>query len=313
MLYLNTKYQAMDNLGIKNIYTIGEIVYDIMFKNGQPVAAKPGGSMLNSSISLGRSGLPVSFTGTCGNDEVGRLVSGFLAENGVNTGFLFLEDSQTIIALAFLDEKNNATYSFYRGERPPAQPPLPEPGANDVVLFGSFYSLTEPTRNFTLSLRNAARDSGALIIYDPNFRQSHIGEVGRLRPLIEDHILHAGIVRGSDEDFENIFGTTSAESTWDLSCFRNCSALVYTRSADGVDLCTRGFSRHYPVPGIKPVSTIGAGDSFNAGMIVALYENNICSRDIARCTPGQWDMIIEKGISFSTLVCMSYDNYIPAT
>jgi fructokinase len=303
----------MQTTGINNIYTIGEIVFDIMFKSGQPVAAKPGGSMLNSSISLGRSGLPVGFTGTCGNDDVGRLVAGFLAENGVNTEFLFLENSQTIIALAFLDEQNNATYSFYRGESPPSQPPLPGPGANDVVLFGSFYSITQPTRNYALKLRDAAFGSGSLIIYDPNFRQSHLGAIQRLRPLIEEHILHAGIVRGSDEDFENIFGTSSAESTWELPCFSNCSALVYTRSSNGVDLCTRSFTRHYPVPRIKPVSTIGAGDSFNAGMIVAMYENNISGRDIARCTPRQWDEIIEKGISFSTLVCMSYDNYIPAS
>ena len=299
--------------GINKIYTIGEIVFDIMFKNGQPVAAKPGGSMLNSSISLGRSGLPVSFTGTCGKDSIGDLVAGFLRENGVDTSFLFRGDSQTIIAMAFLDDENNASYSFYKGEGPPSRPPLPGPGSRDVLLFGSFYSISALTRDFVFALRNDAFRNRALIIYDPNFRESHLGELDRVRPFIEENIFHAGIVRGSDEDFETIFGTKTAAETWELPCFRNCRALVYTRSSKGVDLCTPDIARHYPVPEINPVSTIGAGDSFNAGIIAAMHQNKISSLNIGKCDPQQWDAIIEKGISFSTRVCMSYDNYIPAS
>jgi fructokinase len=73
----------------------------------------------------------------------------------------------------------------------------------------------------------------------------------------------------------------------------------------------KNFSKHYPVPSIKPVSTIGAGDSFNAGIITAMYENNISSINIKDCSQDQWDTIIEKGINFASAVCMSYDNYIP--
>lgn len=302
----------MSNNRINHIYTIGEVVYDIMFKNGQPVAAKPGGSMLNSAISLGRSGMPVSFTGSCGNDKIGELVSEFLRENKVDTSFLHHGDSQSIIALAFLDDNNNATYSFYKGDKPPPPPPLPSPGSRDIVLFGSLYSISHPTRDTVLKLRKKASVQGTLIIYDPNFRDSHRNEIERVRPFIEDNISHANIVRGSDEDFEIIFGTKTAGSTWDLPCFRNCNALVYTRSSKGVDLCTPGVKKHFPVPSINPLSTIGAGDSFNAGIITSMFENEINSINIDKCTGQQWENIIERGIEFSTLVCMSYDNYIPS-
>jgi fructokinase len=295
----------------RQAFTIGEVVFDIIFKNGQPVAAKPGGSMLNTAVSLGRSGLQVSFTGTCGNDRAGDLISGFLHENNVNTSYLFREDSQTIIALAFLDEKNNATYSFYKGTKPPIQPPLPSPLAGDILLYGSFYSLIHPTRDFVLTLRGIALDQGALVIYDPNFRESHLRDLDTVRPFIEDNILHSDIVRGSDEDFELIFGTGTSESTWELPCFRNCSALVYTRSAKGVELITGKVKKHYPVPIIQPLSTIGAGDSFNAGIISSLIEYAVSRQNIHECSLQQWDSIIERGIDFSTRVCMSYDNYIP--
>ncbi len=295
----------------KRIFTIGEVVYDIMFKQGQPVAAKPGGAMLNSAISLGRSGLPVSFTGTCGNDKTGELISAFLNENHVDTSFLHHEASQSIIALAFLDENNNASYSFYRGLNPPELPMLPSTGPLDILLFGSFYSISPPTMKAVLSLRKSAAEKGTLLFYDPNFRSSHLGELEKVKPFIRDHIGHSHIVRGSDEDFGIIFGTKTAESTWELPCFKNCSALIYTRSSYGVDLCTPRFCNHYPVPGITPLSTIGAGDSFNAGVIAAIFENNIGSMNIASCTPEQWEIIIAKGTRFATDVCMSYDNYIP--
>ena len=297
---------------INRVFTLGEVVFDIIFKKWKPVASSPGGSMLNSSISLARSGLPVSFTGMCGNDQVGRLIAGFLRENKVDTSFLHHENSRSIIALAFLDDNNNATYSFYSGQNPTEPPSLPSPGQEDVLLFGSFYSISRPTRDFALNLRNTACDKGALVIYDPNFRDSHLPELAEVKPWIEDNISNAGIVRGSNEDFEIIFGTRTAEETWKLSCFRKCKALIYTRSSDGVDLYCENFAEHYPVPSIKPLSTIGAGDSFNAGIIAAMYENNISSKNINDCRQEHWDIIIKKGMDFASDVCMSYDNYIPS-
>jgi fructokinase len=295
----------------RKIFTIGEVVYDIIFKNDHPVAAKPGGSMLNSAVSLGRRGLPVSFTGTCGRDKVGEMISAFLQENKVDTSFLYHEDSQSIIALAFLDSSNNASYAFYKGNEPPEHPPLPSPGSGDILLFGSFYSISYPTREIASKLRDTASGQGAVVVYDPNFRVSHLNELARVMDYIKDNISRSDIVRGSDQDFEVIFGTKTAASTWELPCFRNCSALVYTRSSRGVELLTHDFTRHYPVPAIEPLSTIGAGDSFNAGMIASIYENDISKADIHGCSEQLWDKIIGKGIEFSTLVCMSYDNYIP--
>ena len=70
---------------MRKIYGIGETVLDIIFKNGQPQAAKAGGSVLNSVISMGRIGLPVSFISEYGRDDVGNLIDTFLKDNGVNT------------------------------------------------------------------------------------------------------------------------------------------------------------------------------------------------------------------------------------
>jgi fructokinase len=94
---------------MRKIYGIGETVFDIIFKDGSPQAGKAGGSMLNSVVSMGRAGLPVSFISEFAVDKVGDLIAKFLVENGVDTSFVNrYSDGNTTLALAFLDENNDA-------------------------------------------------------------------------------------------------------------------------------------------------------------------------------------------------------------
>ena len=47
---------------MRKIIGIGETILDIIFKNGQPTKALPGGSVFNTMVSLGRLGIPVHLT-----------------------------------------------------------------------------------------------------------------------------------------------------------------------------------------------------------------------------------------------------------
>ena len=69
---------------MRTVTAMGETIMDILFRNGQPVAAVPGGSSFNSIISLGRSGLSCRFIGYTGHDRVGLDTQAFLQENGVS-------------------------------------------------------------------------------------------------------------------------------------------------------------------------------------------------------------------------------------
>ena len=67
---------------------------------------------------------------------------------------------------------------------------------------------------------------------------------------------------------------------------------------------------HFDSPSIRPVSTIGAGDNFNAGILYGLLKNNVRHRDLATLPKETWANIIRCGIDLATEVCRSYDNYI---
>ncbi len=291
------------------IFCIGETVLDIIFRDNQPIAARPGGSMLNSAVSLGRAGMPVYFISDYAQDHAGDLVHGFLMQNGVSTQYVSrYSDGKTALALAFLDDRQIADYSFYRifpGDRLNLPIPAVQPG--DIVLFGSYYALTVSIRaKLTGFIRNA-KENGAFIIYDPNFRSAHLSELNTLKPLIMENISLASLVRGSDEDFTNIFGISDVQDAFEYINKAGCPFLIYTKNSEGVEVATQTYNRSYAVPRIKPVSTIGAGDAFNAGIIYAAVSGTPGSAN----PPGWlWDHLVETGVLFSEDVCQSLDNYI---
>ncbi|MEI6681977.1 MAG: carbohydrate kinase [Bacteroidota bacterium] len=290
------------------VFCIGETVLDIIFSENQPVAAKPGGSMLNSSVSLGRAGVRVDFISALGNDHAGDLVMDFLAENHVSTGgILRYHDWNTSLALAFLDKQRNAEYTFYKefpGDERWFSPPATAQG--DIILFGSFFALTERIREPILSFIRQARRSGAFIIYDPNFRRSHLAGLEKTRPMIIENIAVADLVRGSDEDFQHIFSANTALEAYRHLAEAGCPSLVYTKNKAGVEWISPLGHHVAAVPQIDPVSTIGAGDAFNAGIIHALLQE--------KGNPSSFnpDHILRTAIKFSENVCMSMDNYISA-
>ncbi|MGA3014197.1 MAG: PfkB family carbohydrate kinase [Bacteroidales bacterium] len=294
------------------VYCIGETVLDIIFRNDIPVTAKPGGSMLNSAISLGRCGIRVEFVSHISDDLPGEMIIRFLHENQVGTKFINRNSGgKTTIALAFLNENAEAGYSFYPGHpKKMLVSRLPEPVKNDIVLFGSFFSLNEGIRDKLKGLLFVAIRNGAMILYDPNFRRPHLNELSKVIPGILENIAFADIIRGSNEDFLHIFAIPEAVETYSRIRTRDQQVLIYTRSNDNVSIMTCNQTISIPVPKIIPVSTIGAGDSFNAGLIHAFIKHDICKEKVPLLTIDEWNMIAKNAIMFSQNVCMSFDNYI---
>ena len=161
---------------MRKVFGFGETVLDIIFKDGQPRAAKPGGSVLNAFVSLGRLGWNPCFVSEYGQDDVGLLIDDYLVENGVNTKYINrFNDGQSALAMAFLDDDNNANYTFYKNFPKKRLQELPEDiGADDIILFGSIYASSKEVRKSVVRFLDMGLERGAIIIYDPNFRRAHL-------------------------------------------------------------------------------------------------------------------------------------------
>jgi fructokinase len=294
------------------VYCIGETVLDIIFSNDQPVAAKPGGSMLNTAVSLGRAGIRVEFISEIAADQPGEKIIRFLQENRVGTSYINrYTDGKTTLALAFLNGQADAGYSFYSDlpkERLTGK--LPFPTRDDIILFGSFFSLADGIHEKLTAILSAARQNNALILYDPNFRRPHLAELPRVMSRIVENISYANIIRGSAEDFLHIFAVREPRDAYARILTRDNQMLIYTRSNKAVSILTGKHAISVAVPKIEPVSTIGAGDSFNAGLIYGFITMGITCEKIPILSAADWEWIAGNAIRFSQNVCMSLDNYI---
>ncbi|WP_185969070.1 carbohydrate kinase [Carboxylicivirga sp. M1479] len=296
---------------MRRIFGIGETVLDIIFKDYQPIASKAGGSALNTMVSLARVDIPVNFITEIGRDKVGDNIMQFLKDNGLNTQYVCrFSEGKSAIALAYLNDNNDAEYEFFKNY--PQQRlvgDIPEFTPHDIVIFGSYFGLNPAIRPRLMDYLKKAKDAGTLIIYDPNFRSHHLKNREKLIPVIEENFALADIVRGSDEDFKNIYGLDDPTAVY-AQVAAHCNNLIITAGAQGVYTYSSAYHHHFKVPIIDTVSTIGAGDNFNAGIIKALLDFKIEKNEDLVLTSSDWLHIATYGIEFSTEVCMRIDNYI---
>lgn len=297
---------------MRRVIGIGETILDILFRNNQPTAAVPGGSVFNGLVSLGRAGVNVCFISEVGGDHVGDIILDFMKDNGVNTDCVMVyPERKSPVSLAFLNEKNDAEYSFYK-DYPNLRldVDMPEITNEDIVMFGSFYAITPQLRDKVKELLDKAHQVGAIIYYDVNFRSTHAHEAIKLMPTILENFEYADIVRGSVEDFGYMFGMTDADKIYQHKVGFYCPRFICTNGGEGLSLHTKTLRKDYPVQPLKTVSTIGAGDNFNAGLIFGILKNRIRKSDLDELTETDWDKIIASGMAFSAEVCTSLDNYI---
>ena len=297
---------------MRRVIGIGETILDILFKDNQPKVAVPGGSVFNGIISLGRAGANVTFISEVGGDKVGNIILDFMKENGVGTdNVVVYPDRRSPVSLAFLNEKNDAEYIFYK-DYPNLRldVEMPEITGDDIIMFGSFYAITPQLRDKVKELLDKARKVGAIIYYDVNFRKTHAHEAIKLMPTILENFEYADIVRGSNEDFGYMFGMTDPDKVYQHKVSFYCPRFICTNGGEGLCLRTATLKKDYPVEPLQTVSTIGAGDNFNAGLVFGLLKNRIRKADLDELTEADWDKIIASGMSFSKEVCTSLDNYI---
>ena len=299
---------------MRKVIGIGETVLDIIFRDGQPISAIPGGSAYNAIVSLGRSGVKASMISETGNDRVGKMITHFLEENGVDASYIHVyPTSKSPISLAFLNERNDAEYIFYK-DHPHDRLDfvLPEIQPDDIVMFGSYYAVNPVIRQQVQGFLEYAHNQGAILYYDVNFRASHQNEVMKLNANILENLEYADIVRGSQEDFEVMFNKHDAETVYKAQIDFYCKNFIYSQGCNPIEVRGAGkFARQYPVKPMETVSTIGAGDNFNAGFVYGLIKNGI-TREMLETglTQEQWDALIGEASAFSANVCGSIHNSI---
>ncbi len=299
---------------MRKVIGIGETVLDIIFRDEQPISAVPGGSTFNAIVSLGRAGVPTAMISETGNDRIGRNIISYLEQNGCDASHVHVyPESKSPLSLAFLNERNDAEYIFYK-DHPNDRIEFFNADINpdDIVVFGSFFAINPVIRPQVFAFLDYARQHGAILYYDVNFRASHKNDVIKITPNLLENLELADIVRGSSEDFEVLFKRNDPDSVYRSQISFYTKKFIYTRSSDPVEVRAEGgFSKQYPVSALQTVSTIGAGDNFNAGFVYGMILLGITRADIEKgLTEEQWDQLLHCAMEFSSECCKSIHNSI---
>lgn len=301
---------------MRKVVGIGETVLDVIFREGQPIGAVPGGSVFNAMITLGRCGVNAVLLTETGSDRIGDQVINFMRENHVSVdGVQRYAHGQSPISLAFLDEDNNANYMFYKDKQVEHQDlTIPDIQPDDVVVVGSYYALDPTVRQQVVALLDSARSRGAIIYYDINFRPSHRSDIMKITPNLLDNLDYADVVRGSRDDFEVLYRKTNVADIYKSEISFYCKRFICTHGADpAVVMADNGFVGEYPVEQGDVVSTIGAGDNFNAGFVYGLLRHGITRSQLVNGLDASlWDNLLGYARRFAAESCKSIYNYVSA-
>ncbi|RTQ34797.1 carbohydrate kinase [Variovorax gossypii] len=237
-----------------------------------------GGSPLNTAVACARLGQPTGFLTQLSTDLFGERLMGFLQRNGVDTSFILRSNAPSTLAFVERTPQTNR-YAFYTSgsaDATWAPEPLPQlPPECRFLHFGSISLLQDPAATCIADLVAANRGQ-RVIVFDPNVRPSLISDMAAYRERVNGWFGMADLVKLSDEDAALLAPGQPVDALAAECLKAGARAVIVTRGGDGATLWRAG---HAPLsvaaPRVTVVDTIGAGDTFTAGLSVSLLSHGV--------------------------------------
>jgi fructokinase len=249
---------------------IGESLIDVVRHPDGSTQEHVGGSPANVAIGLARLGHDIAFTTLVGDDERGARIASHLANEGISLTEGSIGGGRTSVATSTVDATGAATYSFDLTWELTGPPPLEDLAH---VHTGSIAATLEPGASAVLTAIQRAHP-GATTSYDPNVRPSLMADPPEVRAKIEALIGLSDVVKASDEDISWLYAGAPISDVLRLWGRLGPALTVVTRGLNGVVVALHitGELTSVDAPTAEVVDTVGAGDSFMAGLLSGLLD-----------------------------------------
>ncbi|RWK23439.1 MAG: carbohydrate kinase [Mesorhizobium sp.] len=239
-----------------------------------------GGAVFNTAIALGRLGAPAGFFSGLSSDLFGGQLREALGASKVSSTYAHTSPRPTTLAFVRLN-KGQATYTFYdenTAGRTLTIEDLPKLGAEiEAMLFGAISLISEPAGSAYEEFMRREHESRVMML-DPNIRPNFIPDKAKHLRRIREMMAMADIVKLSDEDLNWFDEAGSHEDVVRNWLDRGPKLIVVTHGSEGAV----GYSNEHKVTvvpqKVKVVDTVGAGDTFNAGILASLHEQGLLTK-----------------------------------
>jgi fructokinase len=276
----------------------GEALLDLVVTDGV-VLPSPGGGPYNTARALGRLGASVGFLGRLSRDHFGSMLTNVLAESGVSLDYTSHGPEPSALAIAHRSADGEADYSFYLAGTTFGYATFPTPGADVRALcVGSLALALEPSASALEALVESERDN-RIVVIDPNVRAEAITEHGGYRARFDRCCRAAHIVKLSASDASWLLPGMGHEEVAPRLLDLGADLVVVTLGADGAIAKTQRAAARVPAQRVHVVDTIGAGDAFGAGLLVALEQQGVL---VPGGLVGLADSDLEHVLSFASAV-----------
>ena len=264
------------------ILVAGEALIDLTEGSDGRFTAHPGGGPCNTAVAIGRLGVPVSFLGGLSRDGFGERLRRHLAGAGVDLDLAVDTDTPTTLAVASLDPAGVASYTFHLADTsaaaltPDRIPPL-RPAGVSCVWYGTLGLVVEPTATTLIDLVDRIRPD-VVVGVDPNLRPAALSDLGGHIRRMTAVMAGADIVKLSSEDAALLRpGVEPADAAaWVHGL--GPPLVLLTAGAGAAIAVTAEGTFELPVPEVVVADTIGAGDSYGAGILAGLHDGGLLTK-----------------------------------
>ena len=241
----------------------------------------PGGAVTNALSALARYGAKTAFIGKVGNDMHGRFLKDTLQNIGIDIrGLIMSDDVFTTLAFVSIDDKSGERdFSFAR--KPGADTCLCEDELDIELLkntkifhFGSLSLTDEPSRSTTYAAIKIAKEAGAIISYDPNYRAPLWSSKDEAIKRMREPLPFVDIMKLSDEETELLTDISDPEKAAIELNSRGIKIVAVTLGKEGALVCKDGECEVNPGFDVHAVDTTGAGDAFWGGFLYQLIRSD---------------------------------------
>ncbi len=296
------------------VLVLGESLIDVVRDPYGEEEEHVGGSPLNVAVGLAALGHEVDFATTFGPDLHGERIDGLVTDAGVRVVQGSRTAQPTSTALAELDEAGAATYTFDLHWELPRVDPAADVGHAHT---GSIGAMLAPGAEQVTNALDAIRGHGT-VSYDPNVRPTIMGPVEEVRPRVEAIIARSDVVKASSDDTDFLYPGDSAAAVLERWVGLGARFAIITLGAHGVTYRTAASEEvgALPTAATHVVDTVGAGDSFMAGLLSGLLDLSMLGGEDERARlgaagPDDVRPAVERGLATSGVTVGRTGAYAP--
>jgi fructokinase len=252
----------------RGVLVVGESLVDVVRTLDGDVQEYAGGSAANVAVALARLGRPTRLATSFAADHHGEMIATHLERAGVTLACDPGAVDHTSTAQATLGTEGAASYTFDIDWRL-----LPVSDDEDPLVAHtcSLGAVLLPGADDVLALLERLR-ARATVTYDVNARPAVTGTGPDVVARVERMVAVADLVKASDEDLAALYPDRTHVDAAAALLQLGPAVVVVTRGAEGALWLDREGSIEVEPRPVTVADTIGAGDTFGAALVDALWE-----------------------------------------